>query len=205
MDSTYPYIASLTREGFLFYEMKVTAGLLIQGLTGKEAIEKVFKENLYQYPTEKSLKGMARCCVKRLKGLENEYLVKELATGSQDVAKQICLYAMMRQSRLLWEFMTTVIGEKYRTFDYSYSRMELNSYFTRLQEQDETVGSWSENTIKALKSVFNRVLVENGYIDNYKSEKLNKVLLDENLKKTILENGDSRCLPAFNCFEQEEI
>lgn len=32
MDHSYPYIASLTREPFLFYEMRSTAKLLAEGL-----------------------------------------------------------------------------------------------------------------------------------------------------------------------------
>jgi hypothetical protein len=44
---------------------------------------------------------------------------------------------MMKDSRLIWEFMITVIGEKYRTRNFSYSRMDLNVFFTRLQEQND--------------------------------------------------------------------
>ena len=53
MDSSYPYIASLTREPFLFYEMRTTARLLSDGHSDEETIEKIYNENLFQYPTEK--------------------------------------------------------------------------------------------------------------------------------------------------------
>ena len=33
MDHSYPYIASLTREPFLFYEMRSTAKLMSEGLS----------------------------------------------------------------------------------------------------------------------------------------------------------------------------
>ena len=52
MDTNTPYIASLTREPFMYYEMTITAKLLLEGLDEDEVIEKIFKENLYQYPTE---------------------------------------------------------------------------------------------------------------------------------------------------------
>ena len=52
MDSTYPYIASLTREPFLFFEMRTTARLMFEGLGDDEIVDQICKENLFQYPTE---------------------------------------------------------------------------------------------------------------------------------------------------------
>lgn len=182
MDSNAPYIASLTREPFMYYEMKITAKLLEEGLSEKEAIEKIFKENLYQYPTERSLKMRARACIKRLNALGDEELVSWIINRPLDISRQVCLYAMMKDSRLIWEFMITVIGEKYRTRNFSYSRMDLNVFFTRLQEQNDTVASWSDSTINKLKSVFASLLKENGYIDKTSSKRLNEVLLDYKLK-----------------------
>lgn len=201
MDSNAPYIASLTREPFMYYEMKITAKLLEEGLSEKEAIEKIFKENLYQYPTERSLKIRARACIKRLNTLEDEELVSWIINRPLDISRQVCLYAMMKDSRLIWEFMITVIGEKYRTRNFSYSRMDLNVFFTRLQEQNDIVASWSDSTINKLKSVLGSLLKENGYIDKTNSKSLNEVLLDYKLKDKIIENGDSTCLQAFNYFE----
>lgn len=200
MDSTYPYIASLTREPFLFYEMRATAKLMCDGLEDAEIVEKIVADNLFQYPTEKSLKGMARACVKRLKGLNSPELVSAIVTQPSGVAKQICLYAMMRQSRLVWEFMLTVIGEKYRLRNSSFGRIDLNTYFMRLQEQNDTVAGWSDSTITKLKQIIAKVLVETEYLDNIKADRLNPVLLNPILKNAIISNGDEVVLPAFNCF-----
>jgi len=174
MDSNVQYIASLTREPFMYYEMKITAKLLEEGLSQEEAIEKIFEENLYQYPTERSLKRRARACIKRLNALEDEELVSWIINRPLDISKQVCLYAMMKHSRLIWEFMITVIGDKYRTRNFSYSRMDLNVFFTRLQEQNDTVASWSDSTINKLKSVIGSLLKENGYIDKTNSKRLTR-------------------------------
>jgi hypothetical protein len=201
MDSNTPYIASLTREPFMYHEMKITAMLLEEGLSEKEVIEKIFKENLYQYPTERSLKTRAKACIRRLNALGDEELISWVVNRPLDISRQVCLYAIMKDSRLIWEFMITVIGEKYRTRNYSFSRMDLNVFFTRLQEQNETVASWSDSTIVKLKSVLTNLLKENGYIDKTNSKRLNEVLLDYKLKDKIIENKDAACLPAFNYFE----
>lgn len=200
MDSTYPYIASLTREPFLFYEMRTTAKLICEGLEDAEVVSRIAEENLFQYPTEKTISRIARACIKRLRAMEDESLIQAISIQPTDVAKQICLYAMMKQSRLVWEFMITVIGEKYRLRDSSFGKIDLNTYFMRLQEQDDTVATWSDNTITKLKQVLARVLVETEYLDNLKSDHLNPVWLQTILENAIRSNGDLSALPAFNCF-----
>lgn len=114
MDHSYPYIASLTREPFLFYEMRSTAKLMAAGNSDNAIVKEIVAQNLFQYPTEKSITRMAKACIKRLHAMKDDSLVSAIASQPTDVAKQICLYALMKQSRLVWEFMLTVIGEKYR-------------------------------------------------------------------------------------------
>ena len=143
---------------------------------------------------------MALTCLKRLAALGDDSLVQAIATQPSDVAKQICLYAMMKQYRLIWDFMITVIGEKYRLSDTSFGKIDLNSYFLRLQEQDDGVATWSDSTIAKLKHVITKTLVENEYIDNTRATKLNPVWLQPVLENAIRSNGDEIALPAFNCF-----
>ena len=199
-DSPYKGSGSLTRAQFLFYEMRTTARLIIDGLTDLEIKKKVISENLYQYPTEKSLEQMTRVCLNRLHGLEDDSLISAVANMDAVTAKQICLYAMMKEYRLVWDFMVTVIGSKYRQQDFTYSRRDINVFFMQLQEQDDYVASWSEATCKKIGSVLSRILIENEYIDNGKATVLNPVLISSVLENAIRSNGDEIALPAFNCF-----
>ena len=161
MDHSYRYIASLTREPFLFYEMRSTAKLMAEGNSDDAIVKEIVEQNLFQYPTEKSITRIAKACIKRLHALEDDSLVSAIASQPTDVAKQICLYALMKQSRLAWEFMVTVIGEKYRLRDTSFGKIDLNTFFMRLQEQNDTVASWSDTTITKLKQIIARVMESN--------------------------------------------
>ena len=200
INSPYKGSGSLTRAQFLFYEMRTTAKLLCEGLNDEEIKGRIVSENLFQYPTERSLLQMTRVCLHRLHGLNDEALVCAIAQQDFLTAKQICLYAMMREYRLVWDFMVTVIGAKYRQQDYSYSRRDINVFFMQLQEQDDYVASWSESTCKRIKAELSRLLVENEYIEDGKANKLQPVLLSMILENSIRSNGDVACLPAFNCF-----
>ena len=195
-----PYRASITREPFLFYEMRVATKLMCDGYSDDEVLEQIINGNLFQYPTEKSVKRMARACINRLKNMNDDSLISAIATQPQDVSKQICLYAMMKQHRLVFDFMLTVISEKYRQQDYTFGKMDLNVFFLRLQEQDDSVATWSDSTITKLKQILVRILVENEYLDDTKSEHLNPVFLHSILENAIRMNGDEVMLSAFNNF-----
>lgn len=97
--------------------------------------------------------------------------------------------------------MFTVIGEKYRLQEYDFTRRDINVFFMRLQEQDDTVAEWSENTVKKIGSVLSRVLIDTEYIDNAKATRLNPVLICSTLENAIRSNGDLKALAAFNCME----
>ena len=199
MESPYKGSGQLTREQFLFYEMRTTARLLAEGLSDQEVKARIIKENLFQYPTEKSVEQMARVCIRRLKGLQSVSLISAVAEMDSITAKQICLYAMMKDYTLIRDFMITVIGGKYSQQDLSYSRRDITAYLLQLQEQDDYVASWAESTVKKIVSVITKLLVENEYIDNWKADRLNPVLLSSLVEDAIRENGNQLMLPAFNC------
>ena len=195
-----PYTAVMTREQFLFYETRTTAKLMDSGLSKEEIVNKIILENLFQYPTEKSVRQMSLACMRRLDALKDDALITAIANEPSDIAKQICLYAMMREYRLVWDFMITVIGEKYRTLDRTFSKSDLSAFFLRLQEQDDWVASWSDNTIVKLKQVMMKMLVETEYLDNIRAERLNPVLISPILENAIRNAGQEIALSAFNCF-----
>lgn len=196
-----PYNGGLTREQFCFHEMRCTAALLCEGLPDGEVIDRITRENLFQYPTERMLKNLASVCVRRLRAMKNEPLIEAAAHQPADTAKQVCLYAMMKDNRLVWDFMLTVVAEKFRQRQFSLSRADMNLFFLRLQEQDDTVAGWSAATITKIGQVLRRALIENSYLDGPRSERLNPVLISRVLEEAIRAAQDERALPAFNCFD----
>jgi hypothetical protein len=95
--------------------------------------------------------------------------------------------------------MITVIGEKYKRFDTSFGKMDLNVFFMQLQEQDDWVATWTDATIGKLKQVIKKILVENQYLDHADADHLNPVLISFGLENTIRSAGKEVALPVFNC------
>ncbi len=197
--SVYKGAGQLTREQFLFYETRTVAKLLCEGLSSEEVVTRIISDNLFQFPTEKSLRQISLGCIKRINSLNDQSLVEAIAYQPSDVARQICLYAMMKQYRLVWDFMITVVGAKYENRDMSFSRMDLNMFMMRLQEQDDLVASWSDSTVTKVKQVLARILVDNEYLDNTTADHLNPILIYPILEDAIRSSGDTKALTAFNC------
>lgn len=199
-ESPYRGSAQITRQQFLFYEMRTVAKLMREGMGDEEIINRIVEENLFQFPTERSIRLVARGCIARIRTMNDDDLVDAIATSGSETAKQVCLYAMMKQYRIVWDFMITVIGEKYRIQDFSFGQRDVNVFFMQLQEQDELVASWSESTIKKIRQVLIRLLKENEYLDDIKANHINPVLLNPMLENAMRCNNDDCALLAFNCF-----
>lgn len=201
MNHNHTYSGSLTREQFLFYEMRIVARMLCGGLSQAEILERICRENLFQFPTERMNANITSVCVKRAAALSSNSMLQELAEGPVAAAKQINLYAMMCQNKIVWDFMISVVGEKYRTQNLELSPTDLNMFMRHLQEQDDNVASWSESTISKIKQVLKKCLVECDFLDSAKSTVLNPVYPYDELIDGIKANGDFDALAAFNYFE----
>lgn len=200
MEKKLEYSGSLTREQFLFYETRVVARLLADGLAREEILRAVKQDNLFQFPTERMVASICNTCLRRLEGLNSAELVQALAVGAQEDAKLINLYAMMRDNRIVWDFMVSVIGEKYRTQDYELTLSDLNMFFLHLQEQNDQIAAWSDSTVRKIKQVLKRCLLECGYLESAKSPRLAPVFPCPALVAAIRQNRDTEALAAFNSF-----
>ena len=200
MDLNVPYNGCLTAEQFLFYEMRIVAKQYLDGKSIDETISYIKLDNLFQYPTERKVSKLARACHRRILALGNEELVYWMANAPVEAAKQINLYAMMRYNRLVREFMEELVGEKYRQQDFSYTKKDINVFFSRLREQNDDIAAWSEQTITKLKQVLTKCLIETEMLDSVRDTMLNPILISAELESGIRENEDLAALAAFNCF-----
>ena len=200
MNISMPYNGALTAEQFLFYEMRIVSKQYLENKSIEEIIAYIKQDNLFQYPTERMVIRLTRTCYKRIIALDNKKLVYEVANAPVEIAKQINLYAMMCYNRLVREFMEGIIGDKYRQQDFSYTKKDINVFFSRLLEQNDDVAAWSEQTIKKLKQVLTKCLIETEMLDSVRDTTLNPIFISEELEIGIRENNDLTALAAFNCF-----
>lgn len=190
------YSSALTGASFLFFEIKKVVELSTQGLSGKEIRKKVIEENLFEYKYTSSLKRSLPSLLRRVKVLDNT-LKQKLMEGSLETGKMINLYAIMKTDRLFFEFMQEVIREKLLEQDFVLEKKDLNLFIALKAEQNPLVAGWTEQTIKKLQQVHQRILSEAGILTDQKIGKLTFPLLDPDLQAYLTTIGDQAYVKAM--------
>ncbi|ALS23768.1 DUF1819 family protein [Paenibacillus naphthalenovorans] len=196
MTTELEYSATLTGASFLFYEFKQVVSLKIQGLGDSEIRERVLAENLFQYSVKASMTRSLPSVLRRV-GVLDDTLRSMVLEESMETGKIINLYAIMKTDRLFFEFMNEVIREKLETDNYLFEKKDLNLYFTSKAEQDAGVAGWTEQTVNKLKQVFVKILYEAGILKDKKTGELNRLLIDEQLKRHFINIGDIAYVKAM--------
>lgn len=203
MPTPCTYNGSLTREQFLLREMRVTARTLIQEhLDQERASQRICADNLYQYPTEREQRSIARACTRRLMGVSSDTMTREalidlVANGSSEQAAQAVVYALMCDNRLVWEFMTILVAERYSAHDLTLTNQDITSFVNGIAASNETVAGWSDATRNKIRQVLNRMLVDAGFKENVRTSELLPVYLDAEVAHIMQANGDAPALAAF--------
>ncbi len=189
--------AYITREQFLLREMRVACQLKLEGLSDDEIIARIKDQNLIQYPTERMVGNIAQVCVKRINAVDSEDIVRIIATGSPEAAAQANLYAMICTYPLVRDFMVNEIGRHYAEYDYALGPMEMNAYITRIQVEYPNIAMLSDATLKKIKQVLRKCLIECGMLANARATRLDTFFLDFDVKSAILAKDDYEVLAAF--------
>ena len=92
-------------------------------------------------------------------------------------------------------FMTTAVARKYAELDYTFTRTDMNAYFTGLAAEYDNFATAADSTVAKLKQVLRKCLVEAGLLT--KDGRLQQVLLDPEFEDILRERGDVAALAAF--------
>lgn len=189
------YSTSLTGAGFRLYEFKVTVSLIEEGLTDDEIRRKVFEEDLFQQKASSTTRSFPYI-LKRARALDDP-LRKYVLEESNQMAKQINFYAIMKTDLLFYEFMDEVIKNKLQNNDLIYERKDINIFFNEKSDENEKLANWSESTLKRLKSSYNRLLLEMGYLIKLSSSDLIPVQMDDLLREYLIKIGGKEYVEAM--------
>ena len=190
------YRATLTGASFLFLEFKQVVSLQTEGLSDSEIKKKVLSENLFQYKVNESLKRSLPSLFRRTHVLD-DVLKMMVLQESVEMGRIINLYAIMKTDQLFFDFMNEVIREKFEQNDYFLDKKDINLYFTSKIEQGTDIAEWKEQTVKKIKQVILRILAEAGIIKNKKMGELQRIFMEDRLKRHLIGRGDRDFVKAM--------
>lgn len=189
--------------------MRIVADLRTQGEPDDEIIQRVKRENLFQYGTERMLADRARVCLQRLDALENAdaspesreaaaRLTELIAHGAPEAAGQANLYAMIRRYELMRAFIGIEIADRLACLDYTFTRVDMNAFFTRYQLENAEAATWSDATVYRIKSTLASCLINVSMLDSTKGGHLSPLMLDFDVESAMKENGDADIAAALS-------
>ena len=190
------YLANLTGEPYLYFELKQVAKLILAGLSPVEIRAKIKDDNLFQSATNKCIDKLLSATLKRVAVLD-EMMLNILANGSLHTSKLVALIAILKTNRLFLEFIEEVYLEKVRLGEQELEPKDFHIFFNNKAEQSPKVAGWQEYTLKKLSQVYSKILFEAGLINNTHKKMLTPPTMDEELLVHLRKIGDHRLIIAM--------
>ena len=121
-----------------------------------------------------------------------------IAHGAPEAAGQANLYAMIRRYELMRAFIGTEIADRLACLDYTFTRVDMNAFFTRYQLENAEAATWSDATVYRIKSTLASCLINVGMLDSTKGGHLSPLMLDFDVESAMKENGDADIAAALS-------
>ncbi len=187
------YKASATKHLFWFVETRETARLLDNN-SMDEVRRIVIEENLYQQKSESRIINEFGCIKNRLEALPEE-LRRMMISSDINTGKLIAFIGCMASDRLLFDLMYEVYRRKLFLGEENLSDADINVFFKDKREQNEKVAAISETSIKKLKQVYCKYMLEAGLLAKAGSErKVVKPYIDSDLAYVLKSNAMEKYL-----------
>lgn len=184
------YKSTIKSRPYLYKETKKAAMLVNSGIGIDKLKEKSIEDNIFQLESEARKKEVASIITARLKVVD-KFIIDKIENSNVETSKVLVLYAIVKTDRLFFEFINEVYKEKILLKDKYIKDKDFILFFESKREQSEKVASWSEYTLKKLKQVYVRILLESGLIANQKGDREIRVpIIDEEVKKYLYSIGD---------------
>lgn len=205
MESNRKYSAGLMSQSFWFIEFRHYLRLKKENISDDEIKRRITEENLFGAPNECRAHRIGNYLSARAGRMSQEELVLFFACDitSQKLINLICI---MRNDRLMFEFINEVYREKVmlgaETIDLSDGR----AFFTEKEKQDDTVAGWQDKTKRRLISTYLNFMTDARLLSmsarmpgNSKSgtRKITIPLPDEALQHHLETTGETTILKAI--------
>ncbi|SLM30313.1 conserved hypothetical protein [Desulfamplus magnetovallimortis] len=190
------YSGEIVAGALLVEESRKIARLLIDDVDTQEWRQAIVIDNILQKRSPEAARRQARLIKARL-SLMTKDLWKMIVEGSSETASQALLSASIKHSRLVGDFMDTILRQHWLTFTKQITTADWKDYLDECAQIEPHVESWKPSTRSKLKQIVFRMLSEAGYIDNTKTCKLTPVSLSPQIRGYLVKNDESyvlRCM-----------
>lgn len=179
-------------------ESRIIARLLLDGADEQAWHEAIIVKNVLQKKTPSTAKRQTSLLRKRLELMYPD-IWRLVIAGNKESVTQALLAAAIKHSRLLGDFMDTVVRQHLKTFNNQLSVRDWENFISECEHRDAFVSSWSKSTRKKIGQVVFRILAEAKYLDSTRSLKLMPVSVAPEVHHILNSSKESyvlRCMEA---------
>ena len=172
------YNAQITGGSLLVPESQVIAGLMLTGVHENLARwQKAIREdNVLQKRSWHSADRMAGLIRNRLLLLDVDGW-RLISRGSREVRVQMVLGSALLHSRLLRDFLTEIVWPKHRRFEKTLEISDWTVFFAECVHRDPNLAELSPSTVRKLREVAFRILVEGGLVPSTRDLQVSPITL----------------------------
>lgn len=174
----------------MFFETEQVARLFLEHKDWDIVAKLVVDDNLMQKGTVSTRKREFSEIKKRLIDLKEDEL-NFLVECTTDELKLYCLYLCSKTYRLLFEFISEVVRDKYFMFDYVIYDSDYAKFIESKIASSEKLQSITDKTHTKIKQVIFRILEQSTLIDSTKARNIQKPYISDELQLIIARYNSS--------------
>ncbi len=159
------YSANITAGALRLAESRLVAELLLGGADKTDWSAAVAKDNILQSRRRTTASRVVRLLRQRLEPMGSE-LWSLVATGDAEAATQAVLASAINHSRLLGDFMLSVVRDRWRTTEPRLTVSDWESFLQDCRGRAPSVSRWSHVTCQKCRATIFLILAESAYIES---------------------------------------
>lgn len=191
------YSSGLVSESFWFIEFRKIIKLKHEGKTWDEIKDLCLTDNLLGISKEYRAKRNYGYLKNRIDALDAG-LIEVFIHADLNTQKIINLIAIAKKNRLFFEFLYEVYREKVQMGAPELTESDINIFYKNKQSQDDDVSTWTDVTLRRLRSTYMNFLTDAGLLTvSGKEKKITPPILDITLENYLKDNGDNQMIKAI--------
>ena len=191
------YSSGLVSESFWFIEFRKIIKLKHEGKSWDEIKDLCLTDNLLGISKEYRAKRNYGYLKNRIDALDTG-LIEVFIHADLNTQKIINLIAIAKKNRLFFEFLYEVYREKVQMGAPELTESDINIFYKNKQSQDDDVSTWTDVTLRRLRSTYMNFLTDAGLLTvSGKEKKITPPILDITLENYLKDNGDNQMVKAI--------
>ncbi len=191
------YSSGLVSEAFWFIEFRKIIKLKYDGKTWDEIKDLCLVDNLLGISKDYRAKRNYGYLKNRIDTLDDG-LIELFIHADLNTQKIINLIAVAKKNRLFYEFLYEVYREKVQLGAPVLIDSDISIFYKNKQSQDDDMSTWTDVTLRRLRSTYMNFLTDAGLLTvSGKEKRITPPILDISLENYLKDNGDNQMIKAI--------